>query len=162
MIARVDEVLALFAAILRIAEVEAGKPAASSPARPHRYSRRPGRKLRAAVPRISPYVLWSIEPELTCSRRPRPTRPGNLNLIENAQRHSPSRTRLCRLDRCSTATHLYTVVDDGPGVPAYGLGTHCEPIQTAGKQQKHRRLRAWAQPGQRGRRASRRPARSKR
>ncbi|USI72529.1 sensor histidine kinase [Sphingomonas morindae] len=118
-IARVDEALALFAAILRLSEIESGRLAASfrvidlsalaaeigesyAPAVEDR-----GRTLHCAIEQIEPITG---DRELVAQAL--------VNLIENAQTHTPPGTaiRLALHERAGCIRLI--VADDGPGVPA--------------------------------------------
>ena len=123
-IGNVDEVLSLFAAILRIAEVEAGQT--------RRYfktvdlselltdladSYAPaiedgGRTLRSSMESA---VAVEGDRELLAQ--------AVINLVENAQRHTPPGSSI-RLTLTSSATTAFVqVTDDGPGVPPRELGS---------------------------------------
>jgi signal transduction histidine kinase len=118
-IAEMDTILATFAALLRIAEVEAGARRAgfaevdlaavatnvveafAAPAEDER---------KMLVSSIDPAVSVRGDRELLTQLL--------ANLVENAIVHTPKDTRIeVRLDRTTTGGRL-TVADDGPGVPA--------------------------------------------
>jgi signal transduction histidine kinase len=116
-IVRVDEVLTLFSAILRIAEVESGETrrffaevdlSALTLDLAQSYApsiRDQGREL-----------LWSIEPGLTLTGDRELIAQAAANLLENAQRHTPVGT-LIRLTLTAVGNHLCLQVNDnGPGV----------------------------------------------
>ena len=116
---RVDELLALFTAILRIAEVEAGETrkyfvpvdlSAIVTDLAETYGdvvRDGGRTLASAV-----------DPGLTIDGDRSLIAQAVINLLENAQRHTPTETAI-RLRLSGTADRvLLTVADNGPGVAA--------------------------------------------
>jgi signal transduction histidine kinase len=116
-IAQVDQVLALFAAILRIAEVEAGET--------RRFftsvdltalAMELVESFAPAVQDHSQNLIWSIEPDLSVEGDRELLAQAAINLIENAQRHTPSGTVISvTLTAVGTSVCLQ-VVDDGPGV----------------------------------------------
>ena len=116
---RVDELLALFTAILRIAEVEAGETRkyfapvdlsalVNDLAETHvEVVREGGRTLSS-----------SVEPELTIDGDRSLIAQAAINLLENAQRHTPAGTAI-RLSLSGTTDHVrLAVADNGPGVAA--------------------------------------------
>ena len=117
-IQRVDDLLSLFAAILRIAEVESGN-------------------LRSLFARVDLSALvielaesyapavadgeqcleWSVVPELTTHGDRELIAQAVVNLLENAQRHTPEGTTI-RLTLQPFGDRIrLSVADDGPGVP---------------------------------------------
>ena len=116
-IRRVDELLSLFGAILRIAEVESGET----------------RKFFAmfdisamiteladsyfpSVAEGGRTLLWSVEPALIMDGDRDLIAQAAINLIENAQRHTPTGSRI-RLTLVSSGAWIYLqIVDNGPGV----------------------------------------------
>ncbi|MEO7276510.1 MAG: HAMP domain-containing sensor histidine kinase [Sphingomicrobium sp.] len=116
-IVRVDDVLALFSAILRIAEVESGETRRffddvdiSALALELAQSYAP------AIRDNGRNLLWSIEPGLTLTGDRELIAQAASNIIENAQRHTPQGT-LIRLTLVAVDDHICLQVnDDGPGV----------------------------------------------
>lgn len=119
---RVDDVLSLFAAILRIAEVESGET--------KQYFRRVD--LSALVTELAETfapsftdegqtLLWSIEPGIETEGERELLAQAIINLLENAKRHTPQgtlvRLTLVRAGRLA----LVGVTDNGPGVPKADL-----------------------------------------
>ena len=115
---RIDEVLSLFGAILRIAEVESGET--------RRYFDRVD--LSALATELAESVafsvedggrtlLWSINPGVFVEGDRELLAQACINLLENAQRHTPVGT-VVRLTVVTAGNLAYfTVVDSGPGVP---------------------------------------------
>lgn len=121
-IIRVDEILSLFAALLRISEVESGQI----------------RRLFArfdlsalitdladsyapAVQEAGRTLSWSVEPGLMINGDRELIAQAVTNLIENAQRHTPAGTAIhVALTRQRNAATI-TVDDDGPGVSSEHL-----------------------------------------
>jgi signal transduction histidine kinase len=121
-IERIDEVLSLFAAILRIAEVEAGET----------------RRLFAQVdlselvtelaesyaPAIEDggrTLRWSAEPEVIVQGDRQLLAQAIVNLLENAQRHTPPKTQILVTLTASEKLARVEVADNGSGVPAEDL-----------------------------------------
>lgn len=115
---RVDEVLSLFAAILRIAEVESGET--------RRFFGRVD--LSALVAELAESLAPSVEDggrTLLCSSNPGIEIDGDrellaqavINLLENAQRHTPAGTVIRLTLVAAGNVACLAVVDSGPGVP---------------------------------------------
>jgi signal transduction histidine kinase len=119
---QLDEALALFAAILRIAEVESGET--------KRYfvavdlSALANEVAESFAPEFETQdrtFLWSIEPDLSVEGDRDLLAQAMINLVENAQRHTPSGT-IVRMTASSAGRKiLLQVVDNGPGVPKADL-----------------------------------------
>lgn len=121
-IRRVDDVLALFAAILRIAEVESGET--------KRFFRRVD--LSALVTELAETfapsfidegqtLLWSIEPGIETEGERELLAQAIINLLENAKHHTPQGT-LVRLTLVRAGSIACVgVTDNGPGVPKTDL-----------------------------------------
>jgi signal transduction histidine kinase len=119
---QVDNVLALFAAILRVAEVESGET--------QRYFERVNisdvvtELAESFAPSIEDEgrtLLWSIVGGLTVEGDRELLAQALINLIENAQRHTPRGT-VIRFTLASAGDRiLIQVADDGPGVPKSDL-----------------------------------------
>ena len=121
-IVQLDHVLALFAAILRIAEVEAGET--------RRYFMAVDLSLLATelAESFSPAVhdtgralFWSIEPGLTVIGDRELLAQAAINLIENAQRHTPIGTVIRMTLTSIGSTVSLHVLDNGPGVANHDL-----------------------------------------
>ncbi|MEO7814898.1 MAG: ATP-binding protein [Sphingomicrobium sp.] len=118
-IKRVDEMLSLFAAILRISEVESGQI----------------RRLFArfdlsalitdladsyapAMQEDGRTLTWSVEPDMQITGDRELVAQAVTNLLENAQRHTPTGTAIeISLARSGSAARI-VVADNGPGVAA--------------------------------------------
>lgn len=117
-IQQVDRVLSLFAAILRIAEVESAEP--------RRFFAEVDISLLAlelaesfapAIADNGRELLWSIAPGLTVDGDRELLAQAVINLLENAQRHTPPGTPI-RLTATATGEFIHLRVSDaGPGVP---------------------------------------------
>ena len=116
-IGQVDHILALFAAILRISEIESGEivkrfvevdlselvnEIAES------YAPAIEEQGRSLEWRVDPGVLANIDRDLMAQAL--------INLVENAQRHTPSTTTITIDLRQLRNLAILTVADDGPGV----------------------------------------------
>jgi signal transduction histidine kinase len=119
---RIDDVLSLFGAILRIAEVESGETRrffarvdlsalATELAESFTHSVEDGGRT----------LLWSIEPNIFVEGDRELLAQALINLLENAQRHTPPETvmRLTAVTAGNSA--CVSVVDNGPGVPKSAL-----------------------------------------
>lgn len=119
---QVDDVLELFAAILRLAEVESGETKrfftevdlsalltelAESYAPAFEDQRRT--------------LLWSIEPNLRISGDRELLAQAMVNLLENAQRHTPEHTIVRLTVTLAGHSICLQVADNGPGVPKHDL-----------------------------------------
>lgn len=120
---QVDEVLSLFAAILRIAEVESGATRLffapvdiSAVASDLAESYGPAFEDRGNL------LLSSIEPGLSLEGDRELLAQAIVNLLENAQRHTPEGTIIRFTLTQSGNCACIQVVDDGPGVPKADLG----------------------------------------
>jgi signal transduction histidine kinase len=122
-IKRVDDVLSLFAAILRIAEVEAGETRRYfAPVDLSALVNDLAESYAPAIQDGGRSLLWSIDPELTVTGDRELLAQATINLIENAQRHTPPGT-LIRVTLIAVDDHVcLRVLDDGPGVSKADLG----------------------------------------
>lgn len=120
---RVDEVLSLFAAILRIAEVESGESRRRFvPVDLSALALELAESYAPAVHDSGRTLLWSIEPDLQVRGDRELIAQAGVNLLENAQRHTPEGT-VIRLTLTAVAQHVcLCVADNGPGVPRSELG----------------------------------------
>jgi signal transduction histidine kinase len=117
-IRQVDEVLALFAAILRLAEVESGET--------RRFfglvdvTALMAELAESYAPVFEDHgrnLLWSLEPGLSVEGDRELLAQAVVNLLENAQRHTPEGT-VVRLTAASAGNSIcLQVADNGPGVP---------------------------------------------
>lgn len=115
---RLDEVLSLFAAILRIAEVESGET--------RRYFATVdlsallvdlAESFTASIDEGGRTFLWTIQPGIYVKGDPGLLAQAFINLLENAQRHTPTGTviRLTLVSLWNRAS--LTITDNGVGVP---------------------------------------------
>lgn len=120
---RVDEVLSLFAAILRIAEVESGETK-------RLFKRVDVSELASdlaesygpAIQEGGRAFLSSIEPGLATLGDAELLAQAAINLIENAQQHTPAGT-VIRLTAVSAGDRIcIRVADTGPGIPKSDFG----------------------------------------
>lgn len=114
-----DEILRLFEAILRIAEVEGG--GLQRYFTPIDLSRLIGDMTEGFAPALADSgheIVWSIAPDVTTFGDRELLSQLVANLLDNARIHTPAGT-VIRLELFSTASEtVLTVVDDGPGVSA--------------------------------------------
>jgi hypothetical protein len=119
---RIDEVLSLFGAILRIAEVESGET--------RRYFDRVD--LSALATELAESfaflvevggrtLLWSIDPGVFVDGDRELLAQACINLLENAQRHTPAGTVIRLTVVAGGDLAYFAVVDSGPGVPKADL-----------------------------------------
>jgi signal transduction histidine kinase len=121
-IVQLDQVLSLFAAILRIAEVEAGET--------RRYftavdltalTMELAESYAPAVQDHGRTLLWSIEPGLMVLGDRELLAQAAINLIENAQRHTPRGTVIRLTLVAANQAVCLQIIDDGPGVATADL-----------------------------------------
>ncbi|MDB5692573.1 MAG: hypothetical protein JWO81_1636 [Alphaproteobacteria bacterium] len=115
---RVDDVLTLFAAILRIAEVESGEIRRTFAAVDvSALARELAESYAPAIADGGRRFQWSIAPDLLMLGDRELLAQAVINLLENAQRHTPEGSEI-RLSVSGGAQELTLMVaDDGPGVP---------------------------------------------
>jgi signal transduction histidine kinase len=121
-IKQVDEVLALFAAILRLAEVESGQTRRFfGPVDVTALMTDLAESYAPAFEDQRRTLLWSLEPGLSLEGDRELLAQAVVNLLENAQRHAPEGT-VVRLTAASAADRIcLQVADNGPGVPKSDL-----------------------------------------
>jgi signal transduction histidine kinase len=121
-IRQVDEVLSLFAAILRVAEVESGErkrffEAVDVTALLNEVAE----SFSLAFEDVGRTFLWSIEPNLVVDGDRDLLAQAMINLVENAQRHTPAGT-IVRMTAVSARDLVSLQVEDnGAGVPKADL-----------------------------------------
>ena len=122
-IRQVDEVLSLFAAILRVAEVESGETKRFfAPVDVTALLNEVAESFSLAFEDLGRTFLWSIEPDLIVDGDRDLLAQAMINLVENAQRHTPAGT-IVRMTAVSTGSLVCMQVEDnGPGVPKADLG----------------------------------------
>jgi len=116
-IRRVDEILSLFAAILRISEVESGEiRRLFKPVDLSGLMTELAESYAPAVREGGRSLTWSVEPGLTVTGDRELIAQAVTNLIENALRHTPEDTEI-HIDLESSAKSVkIAVADTGPGV----------------------------------------------
>jgi signal transduction histidine kinase len=121
-IAQLDQVLSLFAAILRIAEVEAGETRRYfAPVDMTALATDLAESYAPAVEDAGHALFWSIEPGIQVMGDRELLAQAAINLVENAQRHTPAGTVIrLTLVRANSLVCLQ-VVDNGPGVASADL-----------------------------------------
>ena len=122
-IAQLDDVLSLFGAILRVAEVESGEPkrlfvsvdlSAMLNELAESYAKAfedEGRKF-----------LWFVEPDMTVQGDRDLLAQAVINLLENAKRHTTADATIRMAASSGGSTASVRIIDDGPGVPPADLG----------------------------------------
>ena len=117
-IAQVDQVLSLFAAILRVAEVESGETKQYfSPVDLTALLTDLAESYAPAFEDKGRTLLWSIEPDLEVNGDRELLAQAMVNLLENAQRHTPC-DAIVRMSATSAGAAVFMqVADNGPGVP---------------------------------------------
>lgn len=122
-VGRLDDVLSLFAAILRIAEIESGET--------RRYfsivdvSELATELAESFAPSIEDdgrNLFWSIEPGLAVDGDRELLAQAIINLLENAQRHTPPGTVIRFTLVAADNLVCIRVADSGPGVPKSDFG----------------------------------------
>jgi signal transduction histidine kinase len=118
-IRRVDEVLALFAAILRIAEVESGQIRRSfGPVDLSALAVELAESYAPALADGGRALAWSVEPDLRIEGDRELIAQAIVNLLENAQGHTPKGTAIEMTLAASGDAVRLSVADSGPGVAA--------------------------------------------
>ncbi len=113
----VDEVLSLFAAILRIAEIESGETSRRfGPIDMSQLAIDLAESYAPAVRDGGRNIIWSIDPNITVNGDRELVAQAGANLLENAQIHTPPAT-LIRLTLVAAGSFACLgVSDNGPGV----------------------------------------------
>lgn len=120
---QVDDVLRLFAAILRIAEIESGET--------RRFFAKVdlSQLIQDLAESYSPAIsddgrtlTWSIEPDLFVDGDRELLAQAVINLLENAARHTPVGTIIRLTAVRADELACISVTDNGPGVPADEIG----------------------------------------
>ena len=128
-IVQVDQVLELFSAILRIAEVESGQTRRLF--RPVDVSALVTDLAESYAPALQDagrVLLWSIEPDISVDGDRELLAQAAVNLIENTQRHTPAGT-VVRLTLVAADDMIcIQVADNGPGIPNTELGRMVKPF----------------------------------
>jgi signal transduction histidine kinase len=122
-IRQLDEVLSLFAAILRVAEVESGETRRYFA--PVDLSAMLTELAESFAPTFEDeggLLLWSVEPGLTVEGDRDLLAQAIVNLVENAKRHTPEGTVVRLTASLVSDSVCMHVVDNGPGVPKADLG----------------------------------------
>jgi hypothetical protein len=117
-IRKADEVLSMFAAILRIAEVESGETRRFfAPFDLSELATELGESYAPAVSDGGRNLLWSVEPKVMITGDRELLAQAISNLLENAQRHTPPETLIRLTVSVTDDSACVQVIDNGPGVP---------------------------------------------
>jgi signal transduction histidine kinase len=115
---RIDDVLLRFAAILRIAEVESGETRRYfAPVDLSALAIELAESFAPSVEEDRRTLLWSIEPGIRVEGDRELLAQAFINLLENAQRHTPVGTVIRMTLVAAGKLASISVVDNGPGVP---------------------------------------------
>lgn len=122
-IGQLDNVISLFGAILRVAEVESGETkrffaAVDLTAMLTELAESYAKAFEDEGRRI----LWFVEPGLAIQGDRELVAQAVINLLENAQRHTPAETTIRMTASSGAGVVSIQVIDDGPGVPDADLG----------------------------------------
>ncbi len=113
-----DQILAMFAAVLRISQIEAGSRAAAfAPVRLSELLRHLVEMYRPVAEDAGQLLSAQLGEEASIGGDAELLTQMFSNLIENAIRHTPRGTHIRVGLRRSAGTMLATVSDDGPGIP---------------------------------------------
>ena len=116
---RVDEILSLFAAILRISEVESGKIRRMfAPVDVSALITDLAESYAPALRETGRTLTWTVMPDLTLTGDRELIAQAVINLIENAQRHTPAGTNVDLILADFENRTVIKVADTGPGVAA--------------------------------------------
>jgi signal transduction histidine kinase len=117
-IRRVDELLSLFAAILRIAEVESGNiRALFGRVDLSALLRELAESFAPAMADQGHELSWSVDPGLVTHGDRELIAQAVINLLDNAQRHTPKGTGIRLALHAADGRVRLSVADKGPGVP---------------------------------------------
>ncbi|HLZ78688.1 MAG TPA: HAMP domain-containing sensor histidine kinase [Sphingomonas sp.] len=126
-IARSDDVLTLFSALLRISEVEAGGvKRAFAPLDITLLARELAESYAPAIEDGGRQLACAIDADAMIVGDRELVSQALINLLDNAQIHTPAGTMITLMLRQENTRVLLTVADDGPGVPG---GEHARLIQ---------------------------------
>lgn len=121
-IRQVDEVLSLFAAILRVAEVESGETKRFfAPVDVTALLTEVAESFAPSFEDAGRTFLWAIEPKLMIDGDRDLLAQAMINLVENAQRHTPAGTIVRMTAVAAGGVVSLQVEDNGPGVPKSDL-----------------------------------------
>ena len=121
-IGQLDQVLSLFSAILRVAEVESGETKRFfGPVDLTAMLTDLAESYAPAFEDNGRTLLWSIEPGLEVDGDRELLAQAMINLLENAQLHTPSDAIVRMSATSGGATVFMQVADNGPGVPKSDL-----------------------------------------
>lgn len=122
-IRQLDEVLSLFAAILRVAEVESAETQRFFvPVDVTEMLTELAESYALAFEDQGRVFLWSIEPDLSVDGDRELLAQAMVNLLENAQRHTPVDAIVRMTGAAAGSLVAMQVTDNGPGVPKSDLG----------------------------------------
>lgn len=128
-IRQLDEVLSLFAAILRVAEIESGETRRFfGPIDLTELLTEVAESYAPAFEDGGRTFLWSVEPGLGLVGDRELIAQAMVNLLENAQRHTPDGT-VVRMTASAVKKGVFLqVADNGPGVPKCDLDRITKPF----------------------------------
>jgi signal transduction histidine kinase len=120
---QLDEALSLFEAILRVAEVESGETKRFfAPVDLSAMLTELAESYAPAFEDERRRLSWSIEPDLKVDGDRELLAQAVINLLENAQRHTPAGTAVRLAAKARAKGVSIEVADEGPGVPDADLG----------------------------------------
>ncbi|WP_425230659.1 ATP-binding protein [Sphingomonas sp.] len=113
-----DQLLAMFAAVLRIAEVEGGTALIKAPVDLGRTVLDVAEAYQPAFSDVGQTLHWAIAADAVVSGDEQLLAQALVNLLDNARIHTPLGTNV-RIELSTDAEQVVlSVIDDGPGVPA--------------------------------------------
>jgi signal transduction histidine kinase len=121
-LARTDEILSLFAAILRISEIESGRLKRNFAS--FEFSALVDDLCESFAPAIEDggrHLKWDVEPGILYRGDRDLLAQALVNLLENAQKHTPQGTEIAVTLLHEGDRITLTVSDNGPGVPLHEL-----------------------------------------
>lgn len=120
---RVDEILSLFAAILRISEIESGQIRKRfEPVNLSSLATEIAESYAPALGEGGRDLTWTIEPELWLPGDRELIAQAIINLLENAQIHTPAGVPIRMNLSGSAEAIVLEIIDSGPGVPVEERG----------------------------------------